>query len=314
MLGSVSDVDLRLLRVFTTVVKCGGFSSAQSALNVTQANISMQMKQLEERLGVRLCHRGRGGFWLTDEGKEIYEACQILFRSIDQFRSTIASTSGLSSGRLHISVIDNSIFNEDLNLHLTIRKFKELSRQSEVNLYVVAPNQVEQMVLDGSSDLGIGFFPARRQGLDYEPLFASKMDLFCGHSNPLFEKAPDGLVLNEVFASEHAARAYVSAAQLPIFERKFLTSASASTVEGLVTLVLSGMYTAYLPRHYANHWTRKDLIRAILPDQIGYSSLYEVAVRKENKQNKVLQLFLQLLVSLHSQVLEGDFRIGTELD
>ena len=313
MFGTVSDVDLRLLRVFATVVRCGGFAAAQSALNVSQAQISMQMKRLEERLGMRLCHRGRGGFWLTSEGRDVYDACQTLFRSLDEFRSSVASSSGRLGGRLHVSVIDNSVFNDEFHLYTTIRSFKEKSHDSEIVLYVVAPNEVEQMVLSGACDLGIGFFPARRQGLEYKALFTSRMDLYCGRDNPLFGQAPDRLQLEEVFASEHAARSYISAAQLPTFERKFMVRASSSTVEGLVTLVLSGKYTAYLPRHYTRPWIRDDLIRPILPDRIGYSSLYEMIIRKESRRNALLNLFIDRLVALHSRVEGRDFRIGTDL-
>lgn len=314
MLGTVSDIDLRLLRVFMTVAQCGGFAAAQSALNVSQANISMQMKQLEERLGMRLCHRGRSGFWLTDEGKEVYDACQTLFRSLDEFRSSIASSAGRPGGRLHIAVIDNSVFNDGFRLSDAIGKFKQQVTSSEVNLYVVAPNVVEQMVLDGSCDLGVGFFPAKRQGLEYEPMFTSDMNLYCGKGNRLFEKAPNNLSLDEVFASEHAARGYVSAAQLPTFERKFLVGGSSSTVEGLITLILTGQYTAYLPEHYARHWAQTGDIRPILPDQISYSSIYELALKKENRRSKLLKAFIDCLIELHPQIEEkGQFGIGTDL-
>ncbi|MDE0342389.1 MAG: LysR family transcriptional regulator [Deltaproteobacteria bacterium] len=313
MLGSVSDIDLRLLRVFLTVVRCGGFAAAQSALNVSQSQISMQMKQLEERIGTRLCHRGRGGFWLTREGRDVHDAARALFRSVDEFRSSVASTCGRLGGRLHVSVIDNSVFNEGCRLHAAIRSFKERSPVSEVGLDVVAPDEVEQMVLSGACDLGIGFFPARRQGLEYKPLFTSRMDLYCAPGNPLFATAPEGLQLDEVFSSEHAARGYVSTAQLPTFERKFLVGASSSTVEGLVTLVLSGRYTAYLPWHYARHWIDADLIRPVLPRLIGYNSLYEMAIRKESRRHMLLNLFIDLLVDLHTQIEGSDFRIGSDV-
>ena len=58
------DVDLKLLRVFATIVKCGGFSAAQAALNAGPSTISEQMSHLETRLGVKLCQRGRSGFHL----------------------------------------------------------------------------------------------------------------------------------------------------------------------------------------------------------------------------------------------------------
>jgi DNA-binding transcriptional LysR family regulator len=273
----------------------------------------MQMKQLEERLGVKLCHRGRSGFWLTEEGKDIHDACQALFRSLDEFRSAVASSSGRISGRLHVSVIDNSVFNPTFRLAQSIQSFKEHDKTAEIVLYVVAPNEVEQMVFDGSCDVGIGFFPARRPGLDYTPLYTASMNLYCGRKHPLFKKAPNELVLEDVLSAEHAARGYVSNAQLPAFERKFLVGASSSTVEGLVTLVLSGKYTAYLPDHYARHWTRNDEIRSILPTKIGYESLYEMITKKGKARGKLLDAFMNEVKAAHDKVEKRAFRIGTAL-
>ncbi|MCH3064036.1 LysR family transcriptional regulator, partial [Listeria monocytogenes] len=64
MLRNVTDLDLRLLRIFACVVKCGGFTAAQAELNMSQSNISMHIASLEKRLGYRLCERGTGGFRL----------------------------------------------------------------------------------------------------------------------------------------------------------------------------------------------------------------------------------------------------------
>ncbi len=60
--------DIRLLRVFEAVVKNGGFTAAQGELNISQSTISNHITALEQRLGVTLHQRGRGGFWLTDKG------------------------------------------------------------------------------------------------------------------------------------------------------------------------------------------------------------------------------------------------------
>ncbi len=58
---NVANVDLRLLRVFATIVECQGFSAAQAELNISQSTISNHMLALEERLKCKLCQRGRGG-------------------------------------------------------------------------------------------------------------------------------------------------------------------------------------------------------------------------------------------------------------
>ena len=62
MLGRLSDLDLRLVRVFLAVVDASGVSAAQMTLNVGSSTISTQLATLETRLGFRLCDRGRGGF------------------------------------------------------------------------------------------------------------------------------------------------------------------------------------------------------------------------------------------------------------
>ena len=56
---NMSQVDIRLLNVFLTVVDCGGFTPAQIALNVSQSTLSSHMSALEARLDMRLCERGR---------------------------------------------------------------------------------------------------------------------------------------------------------------------------------------------------------------------------------------------------------------
>ena len=77
-IGQLSDADLRLLRVFKAVVDCGGMASAELELNLAMSTISRHVKDLETRLGLVLCRRGRAGFALTPEGQQLYEATQRL--------------------------------------------------------------------------------------------------------------------------------------------------------------------------------------------------------------------------------------------
>ena len=52
--------DLKLLRIFASVVRHQGFATAQQELNLSTSAISTYMSQLEANLGLVLCHRGRG--------------------------------------------------------------------------------------------------------------------------------------------------------------------------------------------------------------------------------------------------------------
>ena len=71
LIGQLGDVDLRLLRVFKAVADCGGMAAAELELNIAISTISKHVKDLEQRLGLVLCRRGRGGFALTPEGRQL---------------------------------------------------------------------------------------------------------------------------------------------------------------------------------------------------------------------------------------------------
>ncbi|KAB2726449.1 LysR family transcriptional regulator [Brucella anthropi] len=294
------DVDMRLIRTFMTVVRCGGFAAAQAALNVSQSNISMQIKDLEVRLGVRLCHRGRRGFWLTEEGKDIYAASEQLTAAIGEFRARTDAVRGGLTGRIHISVIDNSIFCEDFRLKETVASYRDNTRAMEIEIDVLTPNAVEQSILDGSRDIGIGFFIARRQMLDYHPLFESDIHLYCGTAHPLFDQV-ENAAEEKVTAAIHAARGYVTQAQLPVFERRLEVGATSASVEGLATLILSGVYTAYLPEHYARFWVQSGQMRAIRPDLFSYRSSYEAITLKGMARTRAKTEFLARLLQQHQK-------------
>lgn len=79
------DFDLRLLRVFRTVVEVGSFAAAESARGIARSAISLHMSDLEKRLGVSLCQRGRAGFALTDEGRQALRAGEAVLTAIEGF-------------------------------------------------------------------------------------------------------------------------------------------------------------------------------------------------------------------------------------
>jgi LysR family transcriptional regulator, transcriptional activator for bauABCD operon len=61
-LKQLLHVDLRLLTILRTIVECRGLAKAQDVLGMSQSSVSAGLNELEERLGLRLCNRGRSGF------------------------------------------------------------------------------------------------------------------------------------------------------------------------------------------------------------------------------------------------------------
>jgi LysR family transcriptional regulator, transcriptional activator for bauABCD operon len=293
---SISNVDLKLLSVFRTVARSGGFSLAQTALNVSQATISIHIKNLETRLGLTLCQRGRSGFALTEDGQRVYDASNALFNHIEDFRSLVLGYERLV-GELQIAVIDNSVHHPTFQLGRVIRAFGMLDHKVDITVHVAPPNQLEQMVLSSQAHIGIGFFPRRLSQLEYDPAFMARMELYCGREHPLFD-APDKELSPDLISQYgHAQRGYVSYDQLPENERQFNFTARAQAIEGLAHLILSGQYLAFMPVHYAQNWVSKDEMRSLLPKAYAYTSQYEIIRRKSAARTPAEKKFFDLLTS-----------------
>ncbi len=66
------DIDTRLLRSFVSAVGEGSFSSAAETLGCTRRTMSLRVRALETRLGVRLLDRSGRGLRLTPAGRDVY--------------------------------------------------------------------------------------------------------------------------------------------------------------------------------------------------------------------------------------------------
>lgn len=64
-------MDSTLLKIFTTVTKSKSITLGAQKLNVTQANVTLRIKQLERDLGYKLFHRVPKGVILTKEGEKL---------------------------------------------------------------------------------------------------------------------------------------------------------------------------------------------------------------------------------------------------
>ncbi len=78
------NLDPDLLRAFVTVVEAGGFSQAATRLMRGQSAVSLQIKRLEDVLGVRLLNRNPRHLSLTSEGEMILDHSRRILRLNDE--------------------------------------------------------------------------------------------------------------------------------------------------------------------------------------------------------------------------------------
>lgn len=293
--SQMSDVDLRMLRIYKTVVECGGFSAAEVELNISRAAISIAIADLEVRLGFRLCQRGRSGFSLTNEGSKVYDYTLQLLSSMEGFRTQINALHEALQGELNIGITDNLVTIPNMNISDALAELKTKGPQVRINIRMIPPNEIERGVMDGR--LHIGIVPNVRQltGLDYFPLYPETALLYCGHTHPLFQQDTSALTHENLSQYDAVLPAYAQTIEIKQLHQNLKASASATDREGIAFLILTGCYIGFLPEHLARRWVNEGRMRALNPDVFHYTTHFSAITRKNARDNLVLETYLNAL-------------------
>lgn len=291
-----SGSDLRLLQVFDAVVRHGGFSAAEGELNLSQSTISNHMAALEERLGVVLCRRGRGGFQLTEEGRSVHEAATRLNAALHDFSADVGSVQGKISGELRIGVLDAICDDPQNRLPEALGAFHELAGDAKVLLAQEAAQDLQQKVRDGTYHCGIGVDLTPVEGLDQVLLHTEMHSLYCGRGHPFFHMPVADLVREELLALPFVKRGYwcTEKSRQNVFRN---VAATVLQIEPQLLLIRSGHYVGYLPDHYAARWCANGELRRFEVPEFSYSAQFCLFTARDNRKSTTVAAITQAVRS-----------------
>jgi LysR family transcriptional regulator, transcriptional activator for bauABCD operon len=296
-LGRVSDVDIRLLRIFKAVVECGGLAAAEIQLGIGRSTISTHLADLETRLGTRLCDRGRSGFSLTSNGMKVFKALAGLMHSLDDFQQEMAALHGIVSGDLHVGLVDNLVWDADLNLREAFGRFSELAEEVNLIVQVLSPDELEKRLIDGSIQVGVTPIMHQIPALQYRPIFKETSYLYCGADHPLFTRPDEEIDDVTLKRCSYVRKAYTVDSAFQEKNDMIQYHVSAFHVEAIAILVLSGAHIGFLPERYAENWVGKGELRAIRPSEWRAEFQFGAVTRKSRAPAAAETEFVKCLLS-----------------
>ncbi|WP_412023737.1 LysR family transcriptional regulator [Burkholderia cepacia] len=297
VLGNLSTLDLRLIRVFLAVTDAGGVSAAQAVLNVGQSTISAQLSSLETRLGYRLCERGRSGFRLTPKGERFHAMSRKLLAALDEFGMAARHMDRQLVGTLNIGLIGHTPVSQNARIAEAIAAFRTRDEAVRFSISVRAPGDLEEKLLSDEIQIAVGYFWHRVPSLHYTPLFIERQVAYCGRGHPLFDGAGT-LTPADVAGFEWAWRSY------PLPEAQLSTTpdrvtATADNMEAVALLILSGHHLGYLPQHFAAPYVAQGLLAPLNPEQLRYDVTFHMVVARNGRGNPLVEAFLEDLERAH---------------
>jgi DNA-binding transcriptional LysR family regulator len=96
------SLNLDQLRTLSEVVRHGSFSAAARRLNLSQPAVSLQVRELERRFGVRLIERLGRRTHATAPGRDLVEAARRILRECDLADAAMRRFRDGSAGRVHV--------------------------------------------------------------------------------------------------------------------------------------------------------------------------------------------------------------------
>jgi len=241
-------MELRQLNTFRTVASTLNFSRAAEVLGYVPSNVTMQIKALEDELGVRLFDRLGKQLVLTTAGKRFLTHIQVVLNKLDEARSVVHDNENLS-GTLTISA------NEVLcayRLPVVFQLFR--SRHPGVRLiFRSVPNQqLKQTLFEGTVDVVLMLDePIRSGGLAVEPLLEETFRLFAAPDHPLAKRTVLQLedFHGEVFLTNEKGCPFRT-----MFDRSFekegidsITYLEFQSAEAIKQCAITGIGIAFLP-------------------------------------------------------------------
>jgi LysR family transcriptional regulator, transcriptional activator for bauABCD operon len=290
VLGYLKDSDLRLLRIFSTIVECGGVTAAEAELNMANSTLSAHLATLEEHLRMKLCRRGRAGFHLTSEGRRVYEAAERMFQSLEEFQQSVQSAQSVTPARIRILVPDALLCTLVDQLIPVFRRLLVEFPGVFPDIDLASPAHIDQAVIDGKADMGISSSSRRTHNLRFYDVKEEMVGLYCGQGHPLF-KAPDRAISLEKVLRYNFVRAHGY-----YYPKKILralqgrNSASCIPLDGRAMLVATGHYLGIMTEEFAQPYVAKGLLREIMPEVFRYSNRLSLITRQDSANPALAKL------------------------
>ena len=242
----MAHITLRQLGYFDALARHNHFGRAAAACAISQPALSMQIKELEESLGVVLIERGARQVRLTKFGEEAVLRVRDILHAVDELGDFARASRDRLSGRLRIGMIPTIA---PYLLPTVIRNLTQTHPELDIHVRETLTSTLIQELAEGRLDAAIVALPVSEPSLTEVALFAENF-LLVRPGNDEGTPVPSSetlremrlLLLEEGHCFREQALSFCKAqSSLP---REVLDASSLST---LVQMVSAGLGVTLIP-------------------------------------------------------------------
>lgn len=287
---------LQHIRAFITVAQRGNFARAADDLHLSPSALTVQIRQLEEWLGVALLERSPRHVALTAAGREALPAMEKLLLDLSNIVSASQGLAAVRRGVVTVAALPSLCAGA---LAECLAQFAQSHPGIEVRLRDLVAERINERVRDADVDFGIGVRSRLGHGLEFSPLLRDRLCLFVRADHPLAEGALTLVALDDqpmiLTGRDSSVRAQIE----QVFSERGLRLRAvmeANYMSTVLALVRNGLGITLLPESADDGEGR--LVRRALPEP-GLERELGVITRSESSLSPAAARLLECLQGIN---------------
>lgn len=242
------NYSLPQLSTFLAVAETRSFRVAAERLGVSQPAASERVRQLEERLGVRLLHRTTRSVTLTPEGERLAQAAARALADLGDLAEELRDQATLQRGRILVAAMPSVAAGV---LPSAMAAFRERFPGVRVDLLDTPLGRALDAVSSGEAVMAVASRPTRRKAFDFAPLFDDPCFAVIRRDHRLGRRKEvrlDELVAEPLLCSPKTAGLRDTVETAFARERlSFVPAHEATTMDTLIALAEAGFGITFAP-------------------------------------------------------------------
>jgi DNA-binding transcriptional LysR family regulator len=261
-------MEIRQLKAFLAIAEAKTFTAGARRVNVTQAAISMQIRQLEEEVGLQLFTRTPRRVILTEAGEYLLERARKILREHDSALAEIAEVAGAEYGRLRIGTASGTFAMHQLPPIL--QKLKEKFPNAEVTVASGTSERLVDKMMHGEIDTAFVSLPVDNANITTESIFSDEIVAIAHPDHPL------------------AKEKYISAASLA--SEKLILGERGGNTRRMIDEFFSA---ANVKPHITMELARQEAINLMVEADLGVGTAGAKSVAREIRDGKLISWMIE---------------------
>lgn len=166
-------MELRQLRAFVAIAETGTFTAGAGRVHVTQAAISMQIRQLEKEIGLPLFVRLPRRVVLTEAGERLLSRAQRMLREQEAALAELTEMAGAERGRVRVGSASTMISTDPLPEIL--KRFLKRYPRADISVTSGTSEELVRQILGGDLDVAFVSLPVEAPGVRTEKLSGDEL-------------------------------------------------------------------------------------------------------------------------------------------